>query len=249
LPAYLAAVAALPAGEGKTRMLHDMFDAAAGGTAGRMLLDKVAEHGSAGHPYAGSDELLGIRQPANLADAVHLLCSLHGRYPGLIDQASGRSADAASRAWFEEAAHVFAMERALLTRLAAAAGPPPRTPGHANSNAAIRIQRHAIETLAQSERMGCALGTALAFAADWGAVRTVLGVAAARYEIAAPIYRLHRPGHLLEVVESAVTPPPLQRALLFGAEQFALQHRGLWDLLEARAQARAGTLRNARRVA
>ena len=31
-----------------------------------------------------------------------------------------------------------------------------------------------------------------------------------------------------------------ERALLFGAQQLALQHHALWDLLEARAQARAG---------
>ena len=29
-----------------------------------------------------------------------------------------------------------------------------------------------------------------------------------------------------------------ERALLFGAQQLALQHRALWDLLEARQQAR-----------
>jgi hypothetical protein len=231
-------------------MLQNMADAVASETTGRMLLAKVAEHGSAGHPYAGSDELLLTEQPTNLADAVHLICALHGRYPGIIDNASGRSADSASRAWFDEAAHVFAAERALLTRLAAAVGPLPRTPGHADSNAAIRVQRHAIETLGQSERLGCALGTALAFAADWGAVRTVLGVAAARYGAAAPVYRLHRPDQILELADKAVTAPPLQRALLFGAEQLALQHRGLWDLLEARAQARTLATSSAhRRVA
>ena len=31
---------------------------------------------------------------------------------------------------------------------------------------------------------------------------------------------------------------PVERAMLFGAQQLALQHRGLWDLLEARRQAR-----------
>ncbi len=40
----------------------------------------------------------------------------------------------------------------------------------------------------------------------------------------------------------AQTPlsPGVERAMLFGAEQFLAQHRGLWQLLEARASARDG---------
>ena len=33
--------------------------------------------------------------------------------------------------------------------------------------------------------------------------------------------------------------PTVERAMLFGAEQLLLQHKGLWDILEARALARA----------
>ena len=40
------------------------------------------------------------------------------------------------------------------------------------------------------------------------------------------------------LVETAATDPAMSRAMRFGAEQVALQHRGLWDLLQARAQAR-----------
>jgi hypothetical protein len=32
--------------------------------------------------------------------------------------------------------------------------------------------------------------------------------------------------------------PRLDRTLSFGARQFLIQHRGLWDLLEARREAR-----------
>jgi len=41
---------------------------------------------------------------------------------------------------------------------------------------------------------------------------------------------------LREVADGAAES---ERALLFGAQQLALQHRALWDLLEAREQARA----------
>jgi len=35
------------------------------------------------------------------------------------------------------------------------------------------------------------------------------------------------------------TPGGVERAMLFGAQQIATQHHGLWDLLDARARARA----------
>jgi len=44
----------------------------------------------------------------------------------------------------------------------------------------------------------------------------------------------------MAVVEDA-GPPALERAIMFGVQQLLVQHRGLWDLLEARAEARIGT--------
>ena len=61
--------------------------------------------------------------------------------------------------------------------------PPGRSrarPGGAGSETAILAQRAALATLAQSDRRGCALGAALAFAADWASIRTVLDAAAKR---------------------------------------------------------------------
>ena len=124
--------------------------------------------------------ILIIRVPrfsngANLADAIHFLCALHGRHPGVVDLAAARIVDPAGRAWLASAAEGAAVERALLTRLAVAAGPIPSTPGGGGSESAIQAQRAALATLAQSDRKGCALGAALALAADWVAVRTVIG--------------------------------------------------------------------------
>jgi hypothetical protein len=204
---------------------------------GGLLVACVAEHGSVTHPWFASETLLtGPEASRNLADAIHFLCALHGRHPGVVDHAASRSTEPAARAWFMAAIAAAAQERALLTRLAVAAGPIPSTPGGGGSEAAIQAQRGALSTLAQSDRKGTALGAALAFACDWAPVRKkVIEAAAKRLGVeTAP------PGFGDEATLRAVADEAGQseRALLFGAQQLALQHRALWDLLEARAQAR-----------
>ena len=92
--------------------------------------------------------------------------------------------------------------------------------------------------LAQSERDGCALGAALAVAIDWGAIRAVLNAAAARFGIEPPEDQLLDAEEVRDLADSLDGASPIRRAMLFGAEQISLQHRGLCDLLEARQQAR-----------
>jgi len=199
---------------------------------GALLAACVADHGSLTHPYFASPAL---RNGANLADAVHFLCALHGRHPGVVDLAATRIVDPAGRAWLASAAVAAAAERALLTRLAVAAGPVPSTPGGGGSEGAIQAQRAALATLAQSDRKGCALGAALALAEDWMTVRNVIEAAAKRLGVEVPANGFGDAAHLRAVADEAVA---VERALLFGAQQLALQHRALWDLLEARQQAR-----------
>lgn len=207
---------------------------------GDLLLACVAEHGSAAHPYLSSDHLRkGPESNRNLADAIHYLCSLHGRHPTVIDHAASRCTDPAIRDWIGGAANAFAVERAYLAELAVAAGPAPGTPGSGGFEATVLAQRHAIQTLAQSERKGCALGAAMALMLDWSAIRTMLDTAAVRFGVEAPSEWLL--GATVHEAAEAVASPAVQRALLFGAEQMLVQHRGLWDLLEARHQARSAT--------
>jgi hypothetical protein len=207
--------------------------------AGAMLLDRVARNGSASHPYVGA-AAAGRSGVRDLADAVHFLCALHGRYPGLIELAAGRVAEPAARNWLSGASDAFAGERGFLARLSVAAGPLPPTPGGAGGEAMIATQRHALQTLAQSERRGCALGAALAFAADWLVVRTLLNMAAERLGVVAPPAPFRDGGALADLADGSAATMPVRRALLFGAEQVALQHRALWDVLQARSEARAG---------
>jgi hypothetical protein len=92
--------------------------------------------------------------------------------------------------------------------------------------------------LAQSERRGCALGAAMALIIDWVVIRGVLDCAAKRFGVEAPVSRLLDTAPVRALADQSDGKPAVTRALLFGAEQVALQHRGLWDLLEARQQAR-----------
>lgn len=217
------------------------LERAAGARTGALLAARLADQGSASHPWFTASALTsGPEAARNLADAIHFLCVLHGRLPGIVELAATRSADAAARPWFADAEAAMALERAFLTRLAAAAGPIPGTPGGAESEAAVLAQRSALAVLAQSERNGCAAGAALAFVIDWTQVRTVLAAAATRFSVPLPSAPFPADAEAFALAEQLAAAPSIERALLFGAEQVALQHRALWDLLEARAQARAG---------
>jgi hypothetical protein len=126
-----------------------------------------------------------------------------------------------------------------LTRLVVAVGPLPSTPGQADTETAVLAQHHAIDMLAQSERGGCALGAALAVIADWTAIRAVLEMAARRLSIEVASSKLPDAEAIAAAIRSGSNSPAADRAMLFGAQQILAQHRGLWDLLEARAIARS----------
>jgi len=220
-------------------MVSALVGRTGGAGAGARLLASVTEHGSAAHPYLASEALLrGPNAARNLSDAVHHLCTLHGRHPGVVDHAASRGVDPAVLAWFTVHTQGFAAERALLARLAVAAGPVPGTPGSADTEAAVLGQRHALEMLARSERNGCALGAAIALVIDWGSIRTVLNAAGRRFGVELVPFPLGDASEALTLIAAAATTPPVERAMLFGAEQIAVQHFGLWDLLEARQLAR-----------
>lgn len=223
-------------------MASASVETAGGPQTGTLLLERLAEHGSAAHPYAASARLLKAPTAGrDLADLIHYLCVLHGRYPGLVDHAAARVVEPEARTWLTEATYAFAGERAYLARLAVAAGPVPSTPGAGGTDAAVLGQRHAMETLALSERRGCALGAAMALVLDWAAVRTCLDAAASRFGVDTPAYPAAAPEAIVRLADDQAAAPQMQRALLFGAQQILVQHHGLWDLLEARQQARAGS--------
>ena len=158
---------------------------------------RVANAGSARHPQLAA--LLAASGPnaaRDLADAVHLLCNLYGRHPGLIDLALRACAAGASRDWLKDAAESFERERLYLVRLTTA------------------------------------------LVEDWRALRRLLDRAADRAGLDVPGCTLPDEGSVALAIQAGADTPGAERALAFGSEQLLLQHRGLFDLLEARAEAR-----------
>lgn len=202
-------------------------------------LARVALEGCVRHSYLNSLlEASGRHSGRDLADAVHLLCSIHGRYPGLIEIALQRCPKGPVQDWLSRASEGFERERLYLVRLTSAVGPLPSTPGAAETEASLVATRHALETLAMSERDGCALGAATALVGDWWPIRRMLDRTAARVGTEAPAPSLPDETSVLGVIGRGADSPASQRALAFGGEQLLLQHRALFDLLEARAEAR-----------
>jgi hypothetical protein len=200
-------------------------------------LARVAGEGCARHPHLNALlEASGPHSGRDLSDAVHLLCSLHGRYPGLIEIALQRCPKGEAQAWLARASDAFERERLYLVRLTAAVGPMPSTPGAAETESSLLAARHALETLALSERNGCALGAATALVGDWWPIRRLLDRAATRVGIEAPAPSLPDEASVVGVIGQSADAAA--RALAFGGEQLLLQHRALLDLLEARAEAR-----------
>ena len=202
-------------------------------------LARVAEDGSARHSHLTFlIESSNHNSPRDIADAVHLLCNIHGHHPGLVEQALELAPKGPAQQWLARAADAFERERLYLVRLTAAVGPLPSTPGAAETESTLLAQRHALEILARSERRGCALGAATALVSDWWPIRRLLDRAAARVGIEAPAPSLPDEASVITVIQAVCDTSASERALGFGAEQMLLQNRGLLDLLEARAAAR-----------
>lgn len=202
-------------------------------------LARVQSEGCGRHPHLSALlESGGPNAARDLCDSVHLLCSLHGRHPGMFDLALQRASNGPAQAWLARASDAFQRERAYLVRLTSAVGPIPSTPGAAETENSLAAQRRALETLALSERPGCALGAATALVGDWWPIRRLLDRAAARIGIDCPPPSMPDEMSVRDVISECCEGPSAQRAIAFGAEQLLLQHRALLDLLEARASAR-----------
>lgn len=197
----------------------------------------VLADGSAGH----AAPLQLMRADAalrDIADALHQLCTLHGRHPGVVDHAARATGSPIATEWLDSAASAFADERAYLVRVSAAAGPPPGTPGQAAAEAALATQRHAIDLLSRSVRPGCALGAAIGMTLDWPVIRRPLDAAAERLGLEVASCALPPSAQTMRLIEAVAADAPVERAMTFGLQQLLAQHRGLWDLLAARAASR-----------
>lgn len=193
------------------------------GIAGHTLFRRLSAPGAAGR---------------DLADAVHALCSVHGRLNDLFDEAARRSVAELDNRWIAAAAEGFQLERGYLAHLTAAVGPLPSTPGQAESDSAFAAMRHTFDMLARSDRAGCSTGAALALVIDWHAFRAILDAAARRAGSTIAATQLPDIAETETIAEGHGASAAVRRAMAFGAQQTFAQHRGLCDLIEARAIAR-----------
>jgi hypothetical protein len=199
----------------------------------------VGIHGSDTAPYVRLiAEDFSTLSGADIADIAHFMCVLHGRHPGVIDHAATKTVDDAAREWLVQATEGFAAERAFLTKLTVAAGPISGVSADDPSNAAVLGQRKALEMLSQSDRSGCAIGAAMALVSDWHSIRNILETIAVHVGVEARSSILPTVTKTTELKHQLAETAALERALNFGSEQLLNQHRGLWQLLEARRNTR-----------
>src|SRR5215211_4443991 len=177
-------------------------------------LARIAQEGSARHLHlAALIDGAGAHAARDLADAVHLLCSLHGRFPGLIELAHRQApAGDAAAEWLGRAGEGFERERLYLVRLTSAVGPLPSTPGAAETEASLSAQRNALEILATSERRGCSLGAAAALVGDWWPIRRLLDRAASRAGLDSPAPALPDEASIVAAIDLASSTPASERA-------------------------------------
>lgn len=197
----------------------------------------AANDGCAHHPLVRRLTLPAVAG-RDLADAVHALCAVHGRLTDLFEEAARRPVADLDTTWLSDATEAFGIERAYLARLTAAVGPLPSTPGQAESDAAFAAQRHTFDMLARSDRAGCSIGAALALVIDWHAFRRILDAAASRAGVDIVASQLPDEIAIAQIATAPGATAPVRRAMAFGAQQTFAQHRGLCDLIEARASAR-----------
>lgn len=199
----------------------------------------VALEGSGAHPYIHSGAInQGPAAMRNLADAVHFLCILHGRFPAIIDHAARVGAEPISMRWMDQTADAFTQERRFLAQMTTALGPAPSTADQMRSETAVTAQCRALDMMAQSERRGCALGAAISLMLEWRTLRALLDISAERMGLTPLRCLLPDLRATADIADQAASNAAIERAMMFGAQQLLIQHRSLWDLLSARAISR-----------
>ena len=203
------------------------------------LTDHVSLHGSNSAPYMRviTGDFSHLNGP-DIADIAHFLCILHGRHPGVVDHAATKTVDERAREWLVEAMDAFTAERSFLTKLTVAAGPISGIGANDQSNATVLAQRKALEMLSQSDRVGCALGASFALVLDWYVVRPLLENIALKLEVEPRQAILPSTDMTIDLNAALAESRAVERAINFGVDQILAQHRGLWQLLEARRNAR-----------
>jgi len=203
------------------------------------LMDDIKAHGSQSSSYfALANRDFSHLSAPDIADIAHFLSVLHGRHPGVVDHAATKTVAPEARDWFVQAMEGFAGERAFLTKLTVAAGPISGVSVDDQSNATVIAQRKALDMLSQSDRNGCAFGASFALVLDWLAIRPMLEKIAVHLSVEPRPSTLPTETQTCALNDILCQSANVERAIAFGVDQLLNQHRGLWQLLEARSKAR-----------
>ena len=202
-------------------------------------MELVTQHGTQSASYAQAiADNFAILDGSDIADIAHFLCVLHGCHPSVVDHAATKATEPIARDWLVHAMNGFTAERAFLTKLTVSAGPIMGLRMEDQSNAAVLAQRKALEMLAQSDRNGCALGASFALVLEWQAIRPLLENIAVKLGIEPGSASLPSSEATNRLNAELAKSRSVERAIIFGVDQILAQHRGLWQLLEARRNAR-----------
>ena len=215
-------------------------DSAGRARSGELLLGCVAEHGTASHAYFGER---GAAQGAEAAATSPTRsiscarCTAATRASSIMPRLA--RVEPAARAWLIAAAEAMAAERHYLDPALGRRRRDPLDTGRRlqrnRDPGAARRARHPgpVRPQGHRARRGARLRRRLGSDPRSCSTPPRRGSASSRRAST-----LGERAILKAVADEAGATAAGQRALLFGAEQLALQHRGLWDLLEARAVAR-----------
>lgn len=208
------------------------------------LCELFANNGSKSVPYFKYiTQNFKNLQALDVSDIAHFLCVLHGSYPGVVDYTFEKISNENSSTWLIDSMNGFAAERAFLTKLTVAAGPITGVGQYDQSEVTVHNQRKALQMLSQSDRSGCAIGASIAVILDWHAIRPVLDSIALKLGIKPQSFLLPSIEKTQELYNFLISSALIKRAMNFGIDQILSQHRGLWELLEARHNTRESNSR------
>jgi hypothetical protein len=198
----------------------------------------VLEEGSASCPaFRHVLNACRYRNASIAADLPHLVARLH-EAPGVVELVHQHALVPDAQDFIADAAAAFTVERLYIADLISAAGRPPGTPNEAATVAASRDQRRVLSLIGASERPGCGLGATIALLLDWPSIRQALDAASKPLGVPPPRCALPVAGEIKEMLALVDLASLPQRNIVFGARQLLAQHCSLWDIAEARADAR-----------
>lgn len=203
-----------------------------------LFIELLQNQGSSQHPFQRRLRADGfVELDSALIDAVRHIAFIHGRFPGLFEEAQRNSPPSAEYSgWLRAMAADFSRERLMLAKLLAHSPSSQAQPTSIAEQLSFEAFGRDLLALSRSERPGCALGAAIALALDWNSIRAVLDRASALFEYSAPPTSMPSDEEIFEKLVNL--DPALERALLFGANELLLRHERLWGILEARHWAR-----------